>query len=612
MFEKKNWARLGLAGALIQLAACSGGGSESEPAPSARVSLEARSETDLAAGALQTREWLLRNTGNKAASSLQVQTVAQAQLRQLPLSCVGAGAEQCVLTADGGIVLAELAPGAQLRIQQPVRVDAGYQGSLSNRLGLREGNEASFASETLNVWSADLSVSVEPAGISELGGRKQLSYRISLRNAGPGTARQVQWRQLASPLMQWLDGSCQASGGAQCPTAIGEDLKGLQLPAGARLDLQVRYEYRGNTERPGGYLSSEVLALGDSKPANNQGRQAWGTSYDGDAPYRAMLLHGESAELQFSWTDALWRWTQLGRVLDLIMSVDVEGVRKLAVSGETQWSPRWGSTLDIGSIALGAHEVNGQRRAYLATRAGLGDLQALEGLSFNVLMAQSDRNGRPTASRMWTARVQQGVFELCAADTVIAVTNCPETARRRYWPSWVKGRLELMSDRDVVRLESGLVEAGGQSPLLFGSQDLDAQGRRWTWIWVPQRGAYNGFMSLVESNFGSAEGLFLTKWLDYNYSHGSPNPGEGYTEVTSYLSSTLFKYQALGGIYCAPSGRLVETSIPGLSRGSLAASSSQGACWSGEIWRAEARGISVMLGMQGGPLQGQWAIQIER
>ncbi|MDC6168502.1 hypothetical protein [Paucibacter sp. XJ19-41] len=593
-----------------------GGGGEAGPKPAARLEIgSATSEavTLVPSGAVQTQWLTLRNSGTAAARQVLLAVEAGSHVLHLPLSCEGAPSP-CAVRPDGSLEIAELAPGASLRVQQRLRIAPGFSGRVSNNWSMRATADTGGGSwrQELQAYAADLSVAVKAPVVSVEAGAEVLSYELTLSNDGPEEARNIEWQQMAASGMSWLGASCSASAGAQCPTQVGERIKLERLPKGARLTLVARYRPRQIDREETNFLSSEVFAPGEMSPANNRAEHRQANVNSEEGRYVVFGLDGEQYRLAYSfWGARSLRFTndRIDRRVNIM--VDVTGHLWLRERDEVGVNPTQAGSLFPGSgLLAGALDLGTGRRPFLGGRHFVSQMAELEGRVYNLLGSKADKQGQPLDAFAWTAQFRNGAMEVCASAVPTAVAQCPEALLRRWDVAIVGEELELV-DRggEVRRLHSALTPSG---PVLILSQRNAADGSSEFWLGMPaveesdDTDYGSGLAFAAETTFGNASGLAVPDFPEFR-SVGAPEANVIEAGSAVDLPNSYFLFIHKYGDWCRlHDGQFKRTSVPALRAGTVAAANQGASCWGGPSYHIRTKELRVLLGSKDGALMGRW------
>ncbi|MCX2863450.1 hypothetical protein OOZ63_16590 [Paucibacter sp. PLA-PC-4] len=592
------------------------GGGEAEPTRAARLEIGSSTSeavTMVPSGAVQTQWLTLRNTGSAAARQVLLAVEPGTHVLHLPLSCEGTPSP-CAVRADGSLAIAELAPGASLRVQQRLRIAPGFSGRVSNNWLMRTAAEAGADSwrQEIQAYAADLSVAVKAPVTSIEAGDEVLSHELTLSNDGQDEARSVEWRQMAASGMDWLGASCSATSGAQCPAELNERINLERLPKGAMLTLVARYRPRQIDREETNFLSSDVFAPGEMSPANNRAEHRQANVNNEEGRYVVFGLDGEQYRLAYSlWGERSLRFTneRIDRRVNIM--VDVTGHLWLRERDEVGVNPMLAGSLFPGvGLLTGALDLGTGRRPFLGGSHFVSQMTELEGRIYNLLGSKADKQGQSLDAFAWTAQFRNGAMEVCASAVPTAVAQCPEALLRRWDVAIVGEELELV-DRggEVRRLRAARTPSG---PVLILSQRNAADASSEFWLGMPAVEASDdvdygsGLAFSAETTFGNASGLAVPDFPEFR-SVGPPESKVVEAGSAAGLPNAYFLFLHKYGDWCRlHDGQFKRTGVPALRAGTVAAAKQGATCWGGPSYHIRTKELRVLLGSKDGALVGRW------
>lgn len=603
------WAALVCAAAVM---ACGGGG-EAEPTQAARLEIgSATSEavTLVPSGAVQTQWLTLRNSGTGAARQVLLTVEAGSHVLHLPLSCEGTPSP-CAVRPDGSLEIAELAPGASLRVQQRLRITPGFSGRVSNSWSMRATADTGAGSwrQELQAHAADLRVAVKAPVVSIEAGAEVLSYELTLSNDGQDEARNIEWRQVAASGMGWLGASCSANSGAQCPAELSERIKLERLPKGARLTLVARYRPRQIDRAETNFLSSEVSVPGEMSPANNRAEHRQTNVNSDEGRYTVFGLDGEQYRLAYSYFGV--QSLRIGNErVDRRVSIvlDVTGRMMLGERDEISADPMKAGALYPGAgLLVGTLDLGTGRRPFLGARDFVSQMSELEGRGYNLLGSKADKLGQPLDAFAWAAQFRNGALEVCASAVPTAFAQCPAVQLRRWDAAIVGEEVELVDQGgEVRRLRAARTPSG---PVLILSQRNPADGSSEFWLGMPAVEAPDygsGLSFAAETTFGNASGLAAPDFPEFR-SVGPLESNVIEAGTAAGLPNAYFLYRHKYGDWCRLSdGQFKRTDVLALRSGTMATRKDGQLCWAGSGYHIRTEELRVILGAKDGPVMGRW------
>lgn len=626
MAQRGKRGAVAVAAWTLLIAGCGGGGETPPPAQvgaKLQIAATAGSADALPSGQLQSQTVELRNAGDASARQVVVAVKPGAEALQLPLVCEGPLAARCTSRADGAIEIAELPAGGSVTLRQRLRIQAGHSGAVGNDWAVASADAAVAAGlqQSLKAYSFDLGLQHEPVAISGEGAARKLTYTLVLTNAGPDEARDVDWTLVGALDMARKGTTCTSGGGAVCPAEPGETMRIAKLPKGGT--LRVVAEYGGGPAegmfRDSEFMVSEVRAAGDSQAANDrlfikQSAGLWGH----DGHFDLVDLNGHSYAATISTRGARsrdmapeLRVIGSGRETRAFLPVDVTGATWIQdrLEASVEDFRRNGSLTERSGLLLGAYDLGHGRRPFVGMRDFITDLKELDGRNYVMPGSRSDRDGKPTASFVHTARFDVDQFKLCDNEVPTALDVCPAGKLRRYSVAIVGKSLELLSSTEVLHLSAVRSPSGPLLVLSVTTSDggsefrigLPVSERRFT---PPYWGT-----SLAETTFVSAAGLADISPMSFET---RINDAIGFGGAFAGLPNSYILYKALmPGPHCLIEGEAVPSGVAGIWQGQLRSRSDQGLCYAGPVHVAQTGEIAVVLGMQGSSLMGRWLVSFE-
>ncbi|MFG6460173.1 hypothetical protein ACG04Q_01235 [Roseateles sp. DXS20W] len=364
----KFMSRAAACAAVWLLVACGGGGgsggSAPPPAPvNSSVSLLAIAPTEPVPGGGSAQLAVsITNSGSVAATGLVFTPNLATGLTLTSLGCTGSGGGACPAATTGtSFALPDLPAKASLSLTLNVKVAAGSSGALTSMPAVQAGNDAvasdNTAAASIKAYSADVGISGSgptapvPAGSTT-------AYTMTVSNAGPDEARDVQITNTLGNAQTLGTLSCSASGGATCPTAIGPAMRVPLLPKGGALVFTVQATVAGGFS--GGIANvMQASAAGDPLDTNN----ATGVQLTAYAPATGPAPAGQTTvALQSDNGDYIGagRSYSYSRATANV-NVSADGARlQVQVAGDDNWNAQFQLPAGFNSFAPGTY--NGLRR----------------------------------------------------------------------------------------------------------------------------------------------------------------------------------------------------------------------------------------------------------
>jgi uncharacterized repeat protein (TIGR01451 family) len=228
------------------LSACGGGGggggSEQRPAASGdRVSLTvSASNAPVPSVANTDLDFVVANPGTVTASNVALTVTLGPGLTRAGVQCVATNAT-CPSDPNTSMEVVGLPPGGSLHFKMSVIPEAGASGTITSTASVSATNDEVTSNNTaqvgLTVYSAEVSV-IGSTTSAELFSGSAVTYSLTVSNAGPDAARNVQLENTLSSGQSMTAMTCTASGGATCPTT-GATMTIPTLPGGGSLTFSI-------------------------------------------------------------------------------------------------------------------------------------------------------------------------------------------------------------------------------------------------------------------------------------------------------------------------------------------------------------------------------------
>jgi uncharacterized repeat protein (TIGR01451 family) len=241
--QSRLLAVLALAG-LLSACGGGGGGGGSDTGPVAggdRVSLTASGSTAPVPSVANTDlDFVVANPGTVTANNVALTVTLGAGLTKAGVQCVATNAS-CPSDPNTSMQVDGLPPGGSLHFKMSVIPEAGASGTITSTAAVSATNDEVTSNNSaqvgLSVYSAEVSV-IGSTSESELFSGSTVTYSLTLSNAGPDAARNVQLENTLSSGQSMTAMTCTASGGATCPTT-GATMTIPTLPGGGSLTFSV-------------------------------------------------------------------------------------------------------------------------------------------------------------------------------------------------------------------------------------------------------------------------------------------------------------------------------------------------------------------------------------
>ena len=619
---------------LAALTAC-GGGSSTDAELRPTLSLAAATPTEIPSGTPLDTTLLVRNPSERSLSGLSLRVASASGLTVHQLACEAPSSGGCGAFDGQAIALPVLQPGASLTLKARLASAPGQRGELSNRWTLTgvPGGDVGLV-QTLRSQRVDLAVQLADPQIQTGGAAgDQHSYALTLSNAGPDEARDVELQLLASADLSLLGIDCVASGGASCAPSWTDHTRIERLPAGGALRLTLRYRRapgggEGATTRHGVSLYAQAIANGDAQLANNRAEHSMaGSASYADVGGRYTAVSGRGRGFDVIWNaSGPWNnsWRAIGEGVDVIAGspIDPTGAVLLTTSYPIpEGAPYWPFNDNALGLMVGAYELGQGPELFVGARQFHSRWADLVGQRFTVLASESTLNGEPVDAAAMLAEVLADGLIVCKDATQLdAQGNCAGSLLERFavYPQFDSFR--LVSTRREINVRFAATVRG---PVLLGAARDATAARTRLWIGQPITGAPAAAPSPANFEaYGSGTVTDLALLTLPRTPMATPMlrlEQDGNAIVMSPLAAGIplsYKryFATQSGFPNEPSGRLVPLAAPGLFGGDLSIkTSSYGSTASTLVAQGAVHAISsshlfAMLGAKGSPFMGRWVI----
>lgn len=288
-----------LAGLMLSaLAACGGGGGGSSSDPSGKVSITATAPTaPVATGSSVQFDVVVRNETTTSVSNVSAALTLGTGLTLTSVSCSASNGATC--PADPATMSVASLPGSgSLHYVVLVAIAPGTRGALAASASVT-ANGAPLASAdqvdmSVQAFSADVQVSAQaPTAALTSGG--SAAYTMTVTNAGPDAASNVQLENTVDPHQTLGEVTCVAQGGAACPVTLGAVMTVPTLPMGGTLVFTVPTKINANAF---GAVSNTLSATpnGDPVGSNNVATATATTALDSSGSISFVTLQSDSGD----------------------------------------------------------------------------------------------------------------------------------------------------------------------------------------------------------------------------------------------------------------------------------------------------------------------------
>lgn len=232
------------------LSACGGGGGESSAPvsgagpvspPSSDISLSV--VTPAAAspgGGSAVIDIIVVNAGTQSATGVVLSTLLGPGLTSGAISCSSTGSAVCPPTAGTTITIGTLPPSSSLQLRNALSIAAGKSGPIAGTATVSmtggQANLTRSANFAVTAYSADVIVASTARADRVVHGTTS-TYLVTVTNTGPDAATGLVINSSLDAGQQLGAMTCAASGGAACPSLLGESIAVPALPKDGVLTL---------------------------------------------------------------------------------------------------------------------------------------------------------------------------------------------------------------------------------------------------------------------------------------------------------------------------------------------------------------------------------------
>lgn len=269
----------------IALCACGGGGGSGSGAPPSqppavredRVVLTYTAPSQAApAGTTPLVEFIVTNPSTSVARDVALTFTFGPGVTGSTVLCTPTA--EAICPAFDSTTVTTLAARSALKYSVYRLVSAGSTGAIPVTASVTSSNDEvttnNSAQFSYNVYSADVGISVA-SGVSDASPGDTVPFTVTVSNAGPDAAQNVQLDRLMGGRQNLLSMTCAASGGATCPTNLAAQMQVPTLPSGGslafNLSTQIALDALGSVS-----TSMRAQTLGDLGYGNNN---ASGSTY---------------------------------------------------------------------------------------------------------------------------------------------------------------------------------------------------------------------------------------------------------------------------------------------------------------------------------------------
>lgn len=390
-------------------------------------------------GGSTTFTFLVGNSGPSTAFNVSLSNALSPNLTlSAPVSCAPSAGAAAATLVGGVLTSASIPPGGLLTCSVPVTVTAGANGNVfstftASAAGDQRTSDNSGTAVTLAV-SSDVGVSqTGPAQIAAGNPATFDGFVVNPTGQGTATNLVITWNTSGPPGTTFAP-SCLATGGATCPSVLGQTMTLPFLVAGG----QLRFSFVATTSATDrGPITSTLSVASDGDPnLGNNAATTTITAVDGrNGSYLVFAADGQpnySLALAFNddATSGTYTMTTAGGSAPFSFALDPGGSGDFVVAGS-------GARFRIAQdIVVGNHNFGSGLVPYVAARSFTSLLGTIAG-TYDLATRNVPTAGAAT-THAGTAVISGNTLSICQSDTpatVAAVVACDPAARKDYFVS---------------------------------------------------------------------------------------------------------------------------------------------------------------------------------
>lgn len=284
---------------LSAMAACGGGGGGgSSSDPSGKVSITATAPAaPVATGSSVQFDVVVRNETTAAVPNVIAALALGSGLTQTNVTCAASNGATCPAN-PASMSVASLPASGSLHYVVMATIGTGTRGTLTASASVSADGAALSSADQVNMsvqaFLADVQVTGQgPATTLTSGG--SATYAMTVTNAGPDAASNVQLENTVDPHQALGIVTCAAQGGAVCPSTPGAVMTVPTLPVGGALVFSVPTTINANMI---GTIANTLYAVpnGDPVPSNNSATATATTALDSSGSVSFVTLQSDSGD----------------------------------------------------------------------------------------------------------------------------------------------------------------------------------------------------------------------------------------------------------------------------------------------------------------------------
>jgi uncharacterized repeat protein (TIGR01451 family) len=454
----------------------------SATAASTSISVEATAPTGpIFGGATANFTMVVTNIGQVTALDVGITDTVSEDLTLGTITCVASNGATCPTSTGATMVAPAIPPTGVLTFTVPAVVTAGANGTVSNQMTVAAlgDSKASDDSDTAFVSVVSNDVGVSQTGAATAGAGGTTVFTAIVANPGPNPATNITIHETLTTGYA-VTVTCTPSGGATCPTTLGQDMTVASLPAGRSLSFSytvtVPSSARGNIVN-----TVQITADADPNTANNSASTTTVAVAAGSGSYKVFAADGREYDLTIDFDAGAYTMTGNGQTWQKTFTVGSNG--DFVVSGTSRFRV-------ATDLIVGGHDFGGGVQPYVAAREFATTLFQVVG-TYNLATRNLPAAGSPF-THAGTAQISENTLFVCQSDTQVnRPSSCASGALTSYSLT-VNGDVFTGVDlSDATKTYTFRVARSGASTVLL-SAGVATDGSRQFRIGLPDGAAIAG------------------------------------------------------------------------------------------------------------------------
>jgi uncharacterized repeat protein (TIGR01451 family) len=256
-------------------------------------------------------------------------------------------------TEPTSTIIDSLPGGGSVRFRWTVAVDKGSSGARTAEAEVESADDQvttnNAASVEFNTYAAEVSV-VTSTNAGSVTTGSSISYSVTVSNAGPDTARDLQLRDTMSEGLLLKSIDCTASGGASCPTTLGATMDLALLPSGGSLNFTIVGQLSDDVIVPA-RNTMQVTVAGDGNEYNDKASVATTTLLP-TSPGMPSFVVLQSEDNDWVGSGQDWAYNQTNATFDVH---EVDGYLLVRVNGDVTWEGKFYMPAGFDKVSVGSY-----------------------------------------------------------------------------------------------------------------------------------------------------------------------------------------------------------------------------------------------------------------